>query len=43
MPGTHEMPVGNFLVFYRVKMDIVEIIGITNGRRKFPIKHWKDR
>lgn len=44
MPGTHEVPVfGSFLLFYRVHKDTVDIIGITHGRRNFPITDWKDR
>lgn len=44
IPGTRELNVfGSFLVFYRVLPDSIEVVGVTQGRRKFPIKHWENR
>ena len=44
IPGTRELNVfGSFLVFYRVLPDSIEVVGVTQGRRKFPIKHLENR
>lgn len=44
MPGTRELNVfGSFLVFYRVLPDSIEVVGVTQGRRQFPIRNWENR
>lgn len=44
MPGTRELNVfGSFLVFYRVLPASIEVVGVTQGRRKFPIDSWRNR
>lgn len=44
MPGMRQIPVfGSFLVFYRVKAEAIEVVGVAHSRRKFPIKHWENR
>lgn len=44
VPGTREVLVfGSFIVFYRVKPGVVEVIGVAHGRRQFPIRNWENR